>query len=157
MKQSKCNIFSILLDWSCPRGGGTSQKRHPVASQQHIVHRRKKESPGLHLSTTKTMTNTHTNTQIQRQIQERKGQSAGKAIHVAYFRNSESAKISNMIFSVHHQTIIQRQIQRQRERQRQRQRQRQSVERTIHAAYFRKAEGARISNMIFSAHHQSII
>ena len=31
------------------------------------------------------------------------------------------------------------------------------VEKTIYVAYFRKAEGARISNMIFSAHHQSII
>ena len=62
------------------------------------------------------MTNTHTNTQIQ--IQERKGQSAEKAIHVAYFRNSESARISNMMFSVHHQTITQRQIQKQIQRQR---------------------------------------
>ena len=69
-----------------------------------------------HLETTMTMTNTHTNTQIQRQIQERKGQSAEKAIHVAYFRNSESARISNMIFLVHHQTITQRQIQRQRQK-----------------------------------------
>merc|ERR1712082_86338 len=65
----------------------------------------------------------YTNTQIQRQIQERKGQSAEKATHVAYFQNSESARISNMIFSVHHQTIKQRQIQRQIQRQRQRQRQ----------------------------------
>ena len=101
----------------------------------------------------------YTNTQIQRQIQDRKGLSAEKAIHVAYFRNSESARISNMIFSVHHQTITQRQIQRQRQRQRQiqRQRQRQSIEKTIHVAYFRNAEGARVSNMIFSVHHHSII
>merc|ERR1711963_176338 len=58
----------------------------------------------------------YTNTQIQRQILDRKGLSAEKAIHVAYFRNSESARISNMIFSVHHQTITQRQIQRQRQK-----------------------------------------
>ena len=81
----------------------------------------------------------YTNTQIQRQIQDRKGLSAEKAIHVAYFRNSESARISNMIFSVHHQTITQRQIQRQRQRQRQIQRQRQSIEKNIHVAYFRNA------------------
>ena len=72
----------------------------------------------------------HKYTQIQRQTQERKGLSAEKAIDVAYFRNSESARISNMILSVHHQTITQRQIQRQRQRQR------QSVEKTIHVAYF---------------------
>ena len=68
----------------------------------------------------------YTKTQIQRQIQERKGQSAEKAIHVAYFQNSESARISNMIFSVHHQTITQRQIQRQT----------QSIEKTTDGAYF---------------------
>ena len=56
----------------------------------------------------------YTNTQIQRQIQDRKGLRAEKAIHVAYFRNSESARISNMIFSVHHQSITQNQIQRRR-------------------------------------------
>ena len=63
----------------------------------------------------------YTNAQIRRQIQERKGQSAEKAIHVAYFQNSESARISNMISSVHHQTITQRKIQRQKQRQSQRQ------------------------------------
>ena len=32
-------------------------------------------------------------------------------------------------------------------------RQRQSTEKTIHVPYFRKADGARISNMTFSVHH----
>ena len=31
------------------------------------------------------------------------------------------------------------------------------MKKTQHVLYFRKAEDARISNMIFSAHHQSII
>ena len=78
---------------------------------------------------------------------------------MAYFRKAESARISNMIFSVHCQNITQSQIQRRRQRQRLRQRKRQiqHTEKTIDVAYFRKAEGTRILNMTFSAHHQSII